>query len=99
MPRPAGGQSGPRHRAGRGATGWPTLAIPGVLDRRPQMPWATDRPEAEPPSHGPRVEEDTAEVHDPAAVEVLPTLYGHGPDQQARFARDVQTHVQFLVRG
>ena len=99
MPRPAGGRSSPRHRTRRGATGRLTITISGVLDRRPQTPCATDRPARETPSHRPRVEEDTAEVHDPAAVEVLPTLYGHGPDQLARFARDVQTHVQFLVRG
>ena len=51
------------------------------------------------PSSGPRTETEASRAHDPAALDILPHLYGRDPQRLARFSRDVQTSVHFLLRG
>ena len=51
------------------------------------------------PSSGPRTETEASRAHDTAALDVLPHLYDRDPQRLARFSRDVQTSVHFLLRG
>ena len=98
-PPPPGGRSDPRITKRRTPIGGLEIAVP--FDRPRLLPNRRARagPERDEPSSNPRAGEDTSRAHDPTALAVLPHLYGPDPQRLARFPRDVQTRVQFLLRG
>ncbi len=91
---PAGPRRTPRRPRPRG--GGVTLAFD--LARRRPAPRAPAGPATAAPATGPRPRGARARAH-PRAREVLADLFASDPDRQARFPRDLQTQVQFLVRG
>ncbi len=96
---PLGGRSDPRATTRRMPTGaLKTTVTFDLPDLRPQRP-ARECPKRDAASSDQRASEDTSRAHDPTALDVLPHLYGRDPHRPARFARDVQTQVQFLLRG
>ena len=97
-PASSGGRCGPRGRARRTPAGRVALTIEFDVERLRRPPHAGDGATAGASSPDAREEEPEAHDH-PAALDVLPHLYTRARRRQTRFARDLQTQVQFLLRS
>ena len=93
-PSSSSGRCGPRGRAPRTPAGRVARTIEVDLERLRRTP---DDGAAEGPSSADAREEEP-DTHE-AALDVLPHLYSRARHRQARFARDLHTQVQFLLRS
>ena len=94
-----GGRGGPRITKRRTPSGRVEMVVAFDLTRLRHTRREREGPDRDEPSHGPCEREATSRAHDTTTLEVLLTLLGHDPQRSARFQRDVETNVRFLLRG
>ncbi len=95
---PSGGQHGPRRRAPRTPAGRVALTIEVDLERLPRPPHTGSGSTVD--ASSPDAREEEPDTHDhPAALDVLRHLYSRARRRQDRFARDLHTQMQFLLRS
>lgn len=96
-PRASG--TGPRITRRRTPLGGVEMAVTCDQARLRHTLREREGPDRDEPSNGPSEREDTSRIHDTTTLEALHALLGQDSLPSARFQRDLDTDVRFLVRG